>query len=93
MTTEEEKNVIGGVVLEYAEVKRQLVALNEKLGAALTTVRNIEEAVRQGHQNVIRMFENWPTAQTFTDLLNEIETKSKRKTALEKTMKEYGIDL
>lgn len=93
MTTEEQKRIIGGVVLDYVEVKQQLIALDADLEAALTTVSKVENAVRQGQQNVIGMFKDWPTAEYLTNLLNEIEIARKRKDVLEKSLKGYGLEL
>jgi len=71
LTTEEQKRIVGGAVLEYGEIKQQLIALHEKREAALKIIRGVEDAIRRGEQNVVRMLEDWPTAQYLTDLLNE----------------------
>ena len=94
MTTEEQKNVIGGVVLEYAEVKQKIAALEEDLRTKLIAVNDVRNAFNQGErEKVPALLKNWPSADYFVTTLNEIAEKRRQKDALARTMKEYGIDL
>jgi hypothetical protein len=94
LTTEQQKNVIGGVVLEYSEVKQKIAALEQDLRTTLATVHQVERAFNmQEREKIPELLKGWPTADYFTDTLNEIEEKRRRKAALEHTMKQYGIDL
>jgi hypothetical protein len=94
MTTEEQKNIIGGVVLEYAEVKQKIAALEQDLRSKMATVNQIERAFNMNEREKMRaMMNQWPTADYLITTLAEIEDKKKKKSALEETMKQYGIEL
>jgi ATPase subunit of ABC transporter with duplicated ATPase domains len=101
MTTEEHKNIIGGVVLEYAEVKQKLAALEAEMQNALSRVRQAEEVVRfksmgdhhKSDEEVESHLKNWPAAERLRELLRDLKEGNERKAALEKTMKQYGIQL
>lgn len=94
MTTEEQKNVIGGVVLEYSEVKQKIAALGEELRSKRQVMLDVEQALRLGeHEKLPDYLKNWPTAEFITATLRKIEEYKERKTALEQTMKEYGLNL
>lgn len=101
MSTDEQKSVIGGVVLEYGQVKQQLAASGAAIQTALQAARHAEEAVRfrslgnvtTTDEEVNARLKEWPTAERLRELLAELKTLSERKSSLEQTMKEYGIQL
>lgn len=94
MTTEEQKNVIGGVVLEYSEVKQKIAALKQELANKRLLMQEVEQALRLSeHEKLPNQLKGWPTAEFITTTLGTIEELTARKTALEQTMKEYGLNL
>lgn len=94
MTTEEQKNVIGGVVLEYSEVKQKLVALRQELRNKVKLINDFAQVVDIGNLNKGRSYlEAWPDAEFFSNTFNQIEENERRRTELEQTMKEYGLNL
>lgn len=94
MTTEEQKKVIGGVVLEYSEVKQKLVALRQELRNKVKLIADFARDVDTGNLKKGRShLEAWPNAEFLTNLINEIEENERRETDLEGTMKEYGLNL
>ena len=94
MTIEEQKAIIGGAVLEYAEVKQKLAALEEDLRNKMIKVNEVERAFNMNERTRMQeLLKEWPSSDYFTTTLNEIAEKRKQKAALEQTMKQYGIDL
>lgn len=94
MTTEEQKNVIGGVVLEYGEVKQKIAALDEDLRSKMATVFSVEKAFNMNDRDkMLALLDAWPSADYFKTTLTSLAEMKKRKTSLEQTMKQYGIDL
>jgi hypothetical protein len=94
MTTEEQKNVIGGVVLEYGEVKQKMAALDEDLRGKMATVFSVEKAFNMNdREKMLALLDSWPSADYFKSTLTKLAEMKKRKAELEQTMKQYGIDL
>ena len=94
MTTEEQKNVIGGVVLEYSEVKQKIAALRQELANKRQLMLEVEQALRLYQtENLPAQLKGWPTAEFLITTLTTIGELEARKTALEQTMRQYGLDL
>jgi hypothetical protein len=94
LTTEEQKNVIGGVVLEYSEVKQKIAALRQELLNKRQLILEVEQALRlYQHEHLSDQLKGWPTAEYITTTLATIEQLEARKDVLEQTMKEYGLNL
>ena len=98
MTIEEQKSIIGGVVLDYAETKQRLAALSLSVQNLLSKVRKAEEALRfkslgqyTDASEIEEHLENWPTAEQFRQVLRELDEAKAQKASLEQSMKEYGI--
>jgi hypothetical protein len=98
MSSDEEKAVIGGMVMEHGEVKRRLVALEEEAKKAGRVLGHIEVALRtpsgaakskQFEANITEM----PTPETVKGLIDEIREKTKRKDELQAALKQYGIEV
>jgi anti-sigma28 factor (negative regulator of flagellin synthesis) len=94
LTTEEQKNVIGGVVLEYSEVKQKIAALRQEIANKRLQMQEVEQALRlYEYKKLPDQLKGWPTAEFITTTLATIEGLEARKTALEQTMRQYGLDL
>jgi hypothetical protein len=98
MSGDEEKAIIGGLVLEHGEVKRRLAALTVKagqigralqvVGAALLEPNHMIQRRAEFEQNLSAV----PERQVLMDLVEELRATRQRRDDLQKTLKEYGID-
>lgn len=92
---EEEKSVIGGVVVEYDQIKKRLAALDaegQSLGQSLSQVAGaLKTPLTSIHFPDVRQFIVAPDK--ITALLDEIKEKLERKAQLAKTLKDYGLNI
>lgn len=95
MTIEEEKSVIGNVVVEYDQVKKRLAALEAEGQAIGQSLAQIVGALKTPLTSI-----HFPDVRKYTvapekifSLLDEIKEKLERKMQLAKTLKDYGLDI
>jgi hypothetical protein len=99
MSSEEEKAIIGGLVVEHGEVKRRIVALESELGKIGSIFEHLGRAFMQPARMVQQRdeFEKnlsaLPERQHVIDLIEELQTAKRRKDELTKSIKECGIDI
>jgi hypothetical protein len=99
MSSDEEKTIIGGLVLEYGEVKRRIVTLEAELGRMGSIFEHLGKAFLQPSLMVQRrdLFEKnlsaMPERQAVLDLLEDLQTTLRRKDELQKSIKQYGLEI
>jgi uncharacterized protein YlxW (UPF0749 family) len=98
MSGDEEKAIIGGLVLEHGEVKRRFATLTVKAGQIGRALQIVGAALLEPNLMIQRRdeFEQSllavPERQALIDLVEELRSTRQRRDELQKTIKEYGID-
>jgi succinate dehydrogenase/fumarate reductase flavoprotein subunit len=100
MSSDEEKAVIGGIVLEYGEVKRRLVALEaeaNRMGRALEKIgilfRSPAQSVQTRSTELNSALTELPERKNVVDTVEEIRAAIKRRDELQKSIKQYGLEV
>ena len=99
MSSDEEKAIIGGLVIEYGEVKRRIVALEVEAGRIGRILTEVGKALEQPALMVQRapIFEQnlstLPERQTVIDLVEEMKAARRRRDELHKSIKQYGLEI
>jgi hypothetical protein len=97
MSSDEEKAIIGGLVIEYGEAKRRVIALELEASRIGRTLMEVGKALEQPALMVQRapIFEQnlsaLPERQVIVDLIEEMRAARRRRDELQKSMKEYGL--
>lgn len=93
MSTNEEMQVIGKVVTEYAEVKRRVTALEERArgyGAEITRIGKALSNVRFGSLEI--ELAAMPTREAVEELLADLHATRERRTHLLASLREFGLE-
>lgn len=96
MSGDEEKAIIGGLVLEHGEVKRRLLSLEVEAGRIGRALSEVGAALQQPGLMIRPDFEKSlsavPERQALVDLIEELRATRRRKDELQKSLKAYGLD-
>jgi predicted nucleic acid-binding Zn-ribbon protein len=94
LTTEEQKAIIGGVVLEYAEVKQKIAALERDFSSMMDHVNYARATLSTSTPEQLDAYlAKWPTAEKIKATLDALKEAQNKRKELEGTIKTYGIDL
>jgi len=93
MSTNEEMQVIGRVVTEYAEVKRRVTVLEERAreyGAEVTRIGKALSNPRFGSLDI--ELAGMPTREVVEELLADLRAMRERRTQLLASLREFGLE-
>src|SRR5437763_13055039 len=99
MSNDEEKAIIGGLVLEYGEVKRRIVALELEVGRIGSIFEWLSRAflqpalMVQHHDEFEKNLSDMPERKVVLDLIEEHRAKLRRRSELQKLTKQYGLEI
>jgi hypothetical protein len=101
MSSDQEKAIIGGLVLEHGEVKRRLVALDVEAKRIQSLLSRIEAALGQP-MLIIRSpkpteldknLDALPNPEAIKAIVEEIKEKKQRMQELQASLKQYGVEV
>ena len=104
MSDQEQREIAGNALIEYAETRRKLAALNAKAGDYAKAMTALANALHRPHDQPHfysfktlgkewdAAMDKYPTKEALTEIAREIESTSARKRELYNTMKAMGYE-
>lgn len=100
MTIDEEKSIIGGVVIEHDQVKKRLAALRAECFNMAQALKNVTTVLTNPlntqfdpHAQLTTYLDKMPSPGRIRDIASEVKEGEKRRLELEHIMADYGLDV